>query len=146
MENVWLASALWIGLALLASIISIRTAISVALVEILVGAVAGNAIGLDITPWVNFLAGFGAIMLTFLAGTEIDSEVMRRKLGPSIGIGVASFAAPYSRALHGRASVGALRRGLGLAGIASGKVPHLGYSEGREWLVKRGIPGNGEAC
>ena len=95
MDNVWLASALWIGLALLASIISIRIAISVALVEIIVGAVAGNAIGLDITPWVNFLAGFGAIMLTFLAGTEIDSQIIRKKLGPSVGIGVASFAAPY---------------------------------------------------
>jgi Kef-type K+ transport system membrane component KefB len=95
MDNVWLASALWIGLALLASIISIRIAMSVALVEIMVGAVAGNAIGLDITPWVNFLAGFGAIMLTFLAGTEIDSDIIRRKLGPSVGIGVVSFAAPY---------------------------------------------------
>jgi Kef-type K+ transport system membrane component KefB len=95
MDNVWLASAMWIGLALLASIISIRVAMSVALVEILVGAVAGNAIGLEITPWVNFLAGFGAIMLTFLAGTEIDSQIIRRKLGPSVGIGVASFAAPY---------------------------------------------------
>jgi Kef-type K+ transport system membrane component KefB len=95
MENVWLASAVWIALALLASIISIRVAMSVALVEIMIGAVAGNIIGLDITPWVNFLAGFGAIMLTFLAGTEIDSDIIRRKLGPSVGIGIASFAAPY---------------------------------------------------
>jgi len=95
MDNVWLVSALWIGLALLASIISIRIAMSVALVEIMVGAVAGNAIGLDITPWVNFLAGFGAIMLTFLAGTEIDSDIIQNKLGPSVGVGVVSFVAPY---------------------------------------------------
>jgi len=95
MQNIWLASAIWIGLALLASIISIRVAMSVALLEIMVGAVAGNIIGLEITPWVNFLAGFGAIMLTFLAGTEIDSDVIRKKLGPSVGIGLASFAAPY---------------------------------------------------
>ena len=79
MANVWLASAVWIGLALIASIISIRVAISVALVEIMVGAVAGNVIGLEITQWVNFLAGFGAIMLTFLAGTEIDSNIIRKK-------------------------------------------------------------------
>ena len=95
MDNLWLASAVWIGLALLASIISIRVAISVALIEILVGAVAGNAIGLELTPWVNFLAGFGAIMLTFLAGTEIDARIVRKKLGPSVGIGIASFTAPY---------------------------------------------------
>ena len=42
MANVWLASAVWIGLALLASIISIRVAVSVALIEIVVGAIAGN--------------------------------------------------------------------------------------------------------
>ena len=35
MGQVWLQSALWIGLALAASIISIRVAISVALIEIL---------------------------------------------------------------------------------------------------------------
>jgi Kef-type K+ transport system membrane component KefB len=95
MDNVWLASALWIGLALLASIISIRIAMSVALVEIVVGAFAGNAIGLQLAPWVNFLAGFGAIMLTFLAGTEIDGQVIRRKFWPSMTIGVMGFLAPY---------------------------------------------------
>ena len=78
MENVWLASAVWLGLALLASIISIRVAMSIALVEIVVGAVAGNVIGLHLTEWVNFLAGFGAILLTFLAGTEIDNRVVRK--------------------------------------------------------------------
>jgi len=95
MNNVWLASALWIGLALVASIISIRVAMSVALVEIIVGAVAGNVIGLQLAPWVNFLAGFGAIMLTFLAGTEIDGDVIRRKFWPSMSIGVMGFLAPY---------------------------------------------------
>src|SRR5581483_9396838 len=95
MSNVWLASALWLGLALLASIISIRVAMSVALVEIMVGAMAGNIVGLQITEWVNFLAGFGAILLTFLAGTEIDRRILRKHTASSIGIGVISFAAPY---------------------------------------------------
>jgi Kef-type K+ transport system membrane component KefB len=95
MDNVWLASAVWLGLALLASVISIRVAMSVALIEILVGAVAGNTIGLTLTQWVNFLAGFGAILLTFLAGTEIDSRVIRKNFWASIGIGVASFFGPY---------------------------------------------------
>jgi Kef-type K+ transport system membrane component KefB len=95
MDNIWLVSALWIGLALAASLISIWTAISVALIEIMVGAVAGNAIGLPLTPWINYLAGFGAILLTFLAGTEVDAGVVRRNLGASIGIGIISFLAPY---------------------------------------------------
>jgi Kef-type K+ transport system membrane component KefB len=88
-------SALWLGLALAASIISIRVAISVALIEIVVGAVAGNVIGLQITEWVNFLAGFGAILLTFLAGTEIEVSVLRKHAVASVGIGVISFIAPY---------------------------------------------------
>ena len=88
MDNVWLASALWIGLALAASLISIWAAISVALIEIMVGAVAGNSIGLSLAPWVNYLAGFGAILLTFLAGTEIDAKVVRKNLWASLGIGV----------------------------------------------------------
>lgn len=99
MDNVWLASALWIGLALIASVLSVWVAISVALTEIIVGAVAGNLIGLPLAPWVNFLAGFGAILLTFLAGAEIDPDVVRRKFWPSISIGIISFAAPYAGVL-----------------------------------------------
>ncbi|WP_214471016.1 cation:proton antiporter [Mesorhizobium sp. dw_380] len=95
MENVWLVSAVWLGLALFASIISIRVAISVALIEIIVGAVAGNTIGLHLTEWVNFLAGFGAILLTCLAGTEIDSRVVRKHFWSSMTIGVVGFIAPY---------------------------------------------------
>jgi Kef-type K+ transport system membrane component KefB len=95
MGQVWLQSALWIGLALIASIVSIRVAVSVALIEIMVGAVAGNAIGLPLTEWVNFLAGFGAIMLTFLAGTEIDPGVVRKHFRSAMAIGVVGFFAPY---------------------------------------------------
>jgi Kef-type K+ transport system membrane component KefB len=95
MQQVWLASALWIGLALVASVLSIWAAVSVALVEILVGAIAGNVIHLELAPWVNFLAGFGAILLTFLAGAEIDPTVVRKHFWPSMGIGVISFFAPF---------------------------------------------------
>jgi len=95
MDNVWLASSLWIGLALAASVLSIWVALSVALVEIMVGAVAGNLIGLPLAPWVNFLAGFGAILLTFLAGAEIDPQVVRKHFASSMSIGVVGFVAPY---------------------------------------------------
>src|SRR5262245_2581109 len=94
-ENLWLASAVWIGLALLSALISIRLALSVALIEIMVGVIGGNLIGLPLTPWVNYLAGFGAILLTFLAGAEVDMNVVRRNVGASIGIGFVSFLFPY---------------------------------------------------
>lgn len=95
MGQMWLQSALWLGLALLASVISIRVAVSVALIEILVGVVAGNTIGLTLTEWVNFLAGFGAILLTFLAGAEIDPVVVRKHFRSSVSIGIVGFFAPY---------------------------------------------------
>jgi Kef-type K+ transport system membrane component KefB len=95
MDNIWLASAVWIALALASSLISIRLALSVALIEIVVGAIGGNLIGLPLTPWVNYLAGLGAILLTFLAGAEVDMEVVRRNLGASVGIGFISFLLPY---------------------------------------------------
>jgi Kef-type K+ transport system membrane component KefB len=99
MDNVWLASALWVGLALAASVLSIWVAVSVALTEIIVGAVAGNIIGLPLAPWVNFLAGFGAILLTFLAGAEIDPQVVRKHFWSSMSIGVVGFIAPYTGVL-----------------------------------------------
>jgi Kef-type K+ transport system membrane component KefB len=95
MDNMWLISALWIALALLASVLSVWVAISVALVEIVVGAVAGNLFGLPVAPWVNFLAGFGAILLTFLAGAEIDPHVVRKHFWSSMTIGIVGFLAPY---------------------------------------------------
>jgi Kef-type K+ transport system membrane component KefB len=95
MEHVWFTSAIWIGLALLASLISIRMALSVALIEIVLGAVAGNLVNLALTPWVNYLAGVGAILLTFLAGAEIDYAVVRKNLWSSMSIGVVGFLAPY---------------------------------------------------
>ena len=94
-DNVWLTSALWLGLALLSCLISIRVAISVALIEIIVGAMAGNTVGLPVTPWVNYLAGIGAIILTFLAGAEIDPAVIKKHFWPSTTIGLVGFFAPF---------------------------------------------------
>lgn len=95
MENLWFTSAIWVGMALLASLVSIRVGLSVALVEILVGAFGGNLFGLDAAAWVNYLAGVGAILLTFLAGAEIDPGVIRKHFWSSTSIGVVGFFAPF---------------------------------------------------
>jgi len=97
-DNVYLVAAAWIGLALVASLVSIRVGISVALIEIVLGVLAGNFLGLQTTPWINFLAAFGAALLTFLAGAEIDPDSLRRHVRVSVTIGVASFAVPFAAA------------------------------------------------
>ena len=100
MEHTWFVAMVWVGLALLASTISMRTAISVALVEICVGVIGGNVLGLDPhTEWIQFLAGFGSILLTFLAGAEIEPEVLRKYGLESISIGLLSFLLPFLGAI-----------------------------------------------
>jgi len=83
------------ALALVAAFGSMWIAISAALFEIVVGAVAGNIIGLPLTPWINYIAAFGAIVLTFLAGTDIDPHVVKKHFWSSITIGLMGFFAPY---------------------------------------------------
>ena len=101
MDNIWFIAAFWMGLALLASLISIRLGISVALIEILVGVIVGNIhFGqyhdlLRTTEWTNFLAMLGSGVLTFLAGAEIDPASLRANLRASMSIGVLSFLLPF---------------------------------------------------
>src|SRR6266702_463702 len=120
LENIWFIASIWMGLALIASLISIRIGISVALVEILVGVVAGNLAGgleggtlhvgiagagasaghvhhvLQSTEWTNFLALLGSGVLTFLAGAEIDPVSLKANWRASVLIGVLSFAIPFA--------------------------------------------------
>jgi Kef-type K+ transport system membrane component KefB len=93
--NIWFVAAGWMALALAASLVSIRFGISVALVEIGMGVLAGNFLAFHTTPWIDFLASVGAGLLTFLAGAEIDPDSLRRHLRPSLSIGVTSFLLPF---------------------------------------------------
>jgi Kef-type K+ transport system membrane component KefB len=95
MDNIWFQSALWMALALLAATASLFITISAALFEIVVGAIAGNTVGLPLTEWINYIASVGAVVLTFLAGTDIDPHVVKRNLGSSVTIGLMGFFAPY---------------------------------------------------
>ena len=94
MENLLVAVIAGL-LILVASIASVELGVSVALIEISLGVVAGNFLGLTSPPWMDFLAAFGSILLTFLAGAEVDARVMQEKLKESVLIGGLSFAAPF---------------------------------------------------
>lgn len=94
-SNIWLIASAWMALALLASLISIRLGISVALIEIFVGVVAGNFLHVHSTDWIDFLATFGSGLLTFLAGAEIDPASLKRHLRPALVLGTVGFIVPF---------------------------------------------------
>ena len=98
LDNMWLTAALWIGLALAAGVVSLRLGVAVALIELAFGFLAGNLLGQQPTPWIDFLAGLGAILLTFMAGAEVDPVSFRRHLKASLTLGFIAFAVPFAAA------------------------------------------------
>jgi Kef-type K+ transport system membrane component KefB len=103
MTNTWALCALWVGLALAATLLAIWFKISTALSEIVVGTVAQLVIGVFLaqgglaanTQWITFLAGTGAIVLTFLAGAELDPTIFKTKWRESVIVGLAGFFGPF---------------------------------------------------
>ena len=98
MSNLALATIL-LGAALAASMISVELGISVALIELGLGVVVGNVFDVTTPEWLVLLAGFAGILLTFLAGAEVDVQQFRREWRSSTAIGVVSFAAPFLAAM-----------------------------------------------
>jgi Kef-type K+ transport system membrane component KefB len=103
MTEIFSLAALWLGLALVATLLSIWLRVATAMSEMIVGTVAqlvigvvlgATALGTD-QSWIKFLASTGAVLLTFLAGAELDPEVMRREWKQAVIIGLVAFFAPF---------------------------------------------------
>jgi len=103
MEQIYTIAALWLGLAVFSAIIAHHLRISIALVEICVGVIAANIASCFFGPnsfgnnfeWLKFLASTGAILLTFLAGAELDPKVIRTKWKEVAIVGIVGFIAPF---------------------------------------------------
>jgi Kef-type K+ transport system membrane component KefB len=95
MDAVQLAAVL-AAVVVVASMISVELGISVALLELTLGVVTGNLFHLNPNmPWLTFVASFASIVLTFLAGAEVDPDDFRERFGASVSIGLVSFAGPF---------------------------------------------------
>jgi len=71
------------------------------------------------SEWITFLAGTGSILLTFLAGAELDPRVFRRKWREATVIGLIGFFAPFFGATAvARFLLGWDARASWLAGVA----------------------------
>jgi Kef-type K+ transport system membrane component KefB len=122
--QIYALATLWIGLALIATLLSIWLRVATAMSEIVVGTVAqliigaalgATALGTD-QSWIKFLASTGAVLLTFLAGAELDPQVMRREWKQVVVVGLVAFTAPF----------------LGCAAVARYA---LGWSSDSSWLA-----------
>src|SRR5258708_1006939 len=86
MTGTWALAALWLGLALIATLVSIWLRVATALSEIVVGTIAQLLIGALVGTavlgggpgGVKFPSGTRAIVLTFLARAELDPGDFRR--------------------------------------------------------------------
>lgn len=103
MTEMFAHAALWLALAILATILANRLKVSMALTEICVGMAAGYGFerwfgdgffGSD-GEWLRFLAASGAVLLTFLAGAELEPSVLRSKAKEVLVVGTVGFLAPF---------------------------------------------------
>jgi Kef-type K+ transport system membrane component KefB len=84
---------------LIASTVSVEIGLSVALIELAAGVVVGNIFTVTVPDWLAFVGSFAGVVLTFLAGAEVDVPQFRREWRASIGIGAVSFLAPFAVAM-----------------------------------------------
>ncbi|MEM0449160.1 MAG: cation:proton antiporter [Methanomassiliicoccales archaeon] len=96
MIDIWILT-LFVSIAVVSAMLSLRLGITVAIIEIVLGMLVGNALGIKGSDheWLVFLASLGSIVLTFLAGSEIDPDALRRTWKASLSIGLSSFIAPF---------------------------------------------------
>ncbi|HLJ58782.1 MAG TPA: cation:proton antiporter [bacterium] len=124
MDNVWLTASTWLGLALVAVLLSFWLRVSIALTEIVVGVLGAFVIsrtwGASVLGandgWIVFVAGLGSIMLTFLAGAELDPVAIRQSWKETTLLGLIGFVAPF----------------LGAAAVAR---LFLGWNSSASWLA-----------
>jgi glutathione-regulated potassium-efflux system ancillary protein KefC len=103
MLSIYFLAAFWFFAAVLSTSLANRLKISIALMEIIVGTVIGFAafqlgyfdkLSLN-ADWLKFCTGLGAMLLTFLAGAELNPDVMKSKIKEVSIIGFIGFFAPF---------------------------------------------------
>ena len=94
MSDLALASVLAVTI-LIGGMVSVEVALSVALLELAGGVIVGNVFTVTVPDWLAFIGSFAGIVLTFLAGAEVDVPQLRREWRASVSIGAVSFGGPF---------------------------------------------------
>src|SRR5690242_4005307 len=98
MSELGLAAVLAVTV-LAASAVSVEVGLSVALIELAAGVAVGNLFTVTVPDWLSFVGAFAGVVLTFLAGAEVDVPQFRREWKASAAIGAASFLGPFLAAM-----------------------------------------------
>ena len=92
----FLIATIFFALIFLASLISIELGLAAAIIEITLGVIAGNFLGMPThVTWIAFLSSFGSLYLTFQAGTEVDTKLFKKHWIEALLIGGGSFVVPF---------------------------------------------------
>ncbi|TFE69207.1 potassium transporter Kef [Methylacidiphilum sp. Yel] len=103
MEHTWFLASFWIALAIFSALLALQFRVSAALIEIIIG-IFGQYLATflfgktGLNPkegWITFLAGLGAIMLTFMAGSELDPTSFRKQWKEATFIGLLTIFVPF---------------------------------------------------
>jgi Kef-type K+ transport system membrane component KefB len=103
MTEIFFTATIWLFLAVLATVLANKLKISMALIEICIGALAGYVCShyfiADVLKtneeWLRFIASTGAILLTFLAGAELEPSVLKAKRKEVLIVGIVGFLMPF---------------------------------------------------
>lgn len=103
MEHIYGLGTVYMAFAVISAVIAYHLRISIAVVEMIVAACIANLsiyfTGLNIfepsSEWVKILASFASVLLTFLAGSEIDSKVIKEKYIESFLVGFTGFLSSF---------------------------------------------------
>ncbi|MHA1665251.1 MAG: cation:proton antiporter domain-containing protein, partial [Candidatus Njordarchaeales archaeon] len=83
------------SLILLAGFLAIELGLSTAILEIVMGFVGTNLLGLETIEWLDFIAIIGLVGLMFLAGYETDIDLMKKNISKNLITGLLSFSIPF---------------------------------------------------
>jgi glutathione-regulated potassium-efflux system ancillary protein KefC len=78
----------------IAGIVCIKAKISSSIFGVGVGLFLVNVLGICAAPWPGFLGTFGGLVLTFLAGAEVEFTLLGRQAKQSFRIGTMAFVVP----------------------------------------------------
>ena len=83
-------------LILLAGVVSIEIGVSTAMIEIIVGVIGSNLLGIRSESWFDFIANYGLLGIMLFAGFETNPDVLKKHAKKNLVIGFVGYFFPFT--------------------------------------------------